>query len=60
MRTRVRHNTAPSPNGCRRCGHELRAHGFQFCRATGLHPWEPPTDKQRKARMLARARLLSS
>jgi hypothetical protein len=45
-----------TPNGCRWCGVVEREHARQWKLPAGWHQWEPPTDEQRKTRMLARRR----
>ncbi|GGM93454.1 hypothetical protein GCM10011609_33720 [Lentzea pudingi] len=45
-----------TPNGCRWCGVVQREHARRWTPPTGWHQWEPPTDEQRKHRMLARRR----
>lgn len=49
-----RAHRSTEPNGCRWCGIEPRVHYGQWEPRAGWHPWAVPTDKQRKARMLAR------
>lgn len=49
---RAHRNTVP--NGCRWCGLDARVHYGQYDPAVGWHTWTVPTDRQRKARMLAR------
>jgi hypothetical protein len=46
--------TAPTPFGCRWCGTEEGGHGRRWIPGKGLHAWEQPTERQIKARMLAR------
>ena len=46
--------TAPPPFGCRWCGAEQSVHGRRFLPRRGMHAWERPTERQMKARMLAR------
>lgn len=53
-RTRIRHRVAPNPDGCRWCGTDHGHHGSRWVNSHGMHNWEPPTDKQRAARMRAR------
>ncbi|OOC00620.1 hypothetical protein B0293_41960 [Amycolatopsis azurea DSM 43854] len=43
-----------TPNGCRWCGALERGHYRRWKPSVGWHQWTPPTDEQRKARMLAR------
>ena len=50
-------NGSPAmPSGCRWCGMAERSHPFgpTWLPGRGLHHWEPPTQAQIKARMLAR------
>ena len=56
LRVRVRHSSAPHPNGCRWCGRDEYGHGLSYTASTGFHSWGLPTPAQRKARMLARSR----
>lgn len=51
---RIRHRSAPDPNGCRWCGHPDRGHANRWAPSVGPHQWVEPTPAQRKARMLAR------
>lgn len=44
----------PTPYGCRWCGIERRGHGLQHLWGRPSHRWEPPTQAQIKARMVAR------
>ena len=44
----------PTPNGCRWCGLDARGHFRRWKEPVGWHKWTPPTDGQRKERMLAR------
>jgi hypothetical protein len=46
--------TAPTPFGCRWCGTEQDEHGRRWMPGKGVHSWERPTERQIKARMLAR------
>lgn len=46
--------TAPTPAGCRWCGHEQRSHGQMWLPGRGFHKWEQPTSAQIFARMQAR------
>jgi hypothetical protein len=46
--------TAPAPFGCRWCGVEQGGHGRRWIPGKGMHSWERPTERQIKARMLAR------
>ncbi|WP_424533679.1 hypothetical protein ACOZ38_25420 [Sphaerisporangium viridialbum] len=46
--------SSPAPGGCRWCGADKQGHCQRFEHAAGWHKWTPPTDKQIKARMLAR------
>ncbi|MEV4861515.1 hypothetical protein MRBLMF1_002757 [Streptomyces ossamyceticus] len=46
--------TTPTPFGCRWCGDEQSSHGRQWMAGKGMHGWERPTERQIKARMLAR------
>lgn len=48
------HGTVPTPFGCRWCGRERGSHGWLFMPRRGLHNWERPTERQIKARMVAR------
>lgn len=48
------HGTAPTPFGCRWCGTEQGGHGRRWMPGKGLHGWERPTERQIKARMVAR------
>jgi hypothetical protein len=52
--TRIRHRVAPNPEGCRWCGVDHGHHGYRWVNSHGMHHWEPPTGKQRAARMRAR------
>lgn len=45
---------APTPFGCRWCGTEQGGHGRRWMPGKGMHGWERPTERQTKARMLAR------
>lgn len=54
--TTVRHMVAPSPNGCRWCGKDLRGHVIAWAGSAGYHSWSEPTPEQRRARMFARRR----
>lgn len=54
MSTVIRYKEAPTPNGCRYCGYEQRAHGNCWVRSVGWHFWVEPTNAQRLARMKAR------
>lgn len=45
-----------TPNGCRWCGVTEREHYRRWKLPAGWHQWEPPTDEQRKSRMLERRR----
>ncbi|PPF85780.1 hypothetical protein C5C03_13580 [Clavibacter michiganensis] len=51
---RVRHVSAPTPDGCRWCGDARTSHGHTYSRAAGGHFWEQPTPSQRLSRMRAR------
>lgn len=56
----VRHVHALYVNGCRWCGFERgHAHAGRIIRGKGEHEYEPPTQEQRKARLIARTGLLS-
>lgn len=44
----------PAPYGCRWCGAEQRYHGRRSLLGRASHAWEQPTQRQIKARMLAR------
>lgn len=44
---------AASPDSCRWCGRERRGHAIAWSERHGFHVWFTPTDRQRKARMLA-------
>jgi hypothetical protein len=46
--------TAPTPFGCRWCGTEHGGHGRRWIPGKGIHAWEQPTERQIKARMVAR------
>lgn len=46
--------TAPTPFGCRWCGTEQGGHGRRWIPGKGQHGWERPTERQIKARMVAR------
>jgi hypothetical protein len=46
--------TAPTPFGCRWCGIEQGGHGRRWMPGKGVHGWERPTQRQIKARMVAR------
>lgn len=46
--------TPPTPYGCRWCGIEQGGHGRRWIPGKGMHAWERPTERQIKARMLAR------
>jgi hypothetical protein len=46
----------PTPNGCRWCGIDHQRDGQLWIPGRGFHQWEPPTDAQTKARMIARRR----
>ena len=46
----------PTPDGCRWCGLALADHYRQWIQPVGWHGWTPPTDQQRKQRMLERRR----
>ena len=48
------HGTVPTPFGCRWCGRSNQWHPWLFIPRRGDHLWEQPTQKQIKARMLAR------
>lgn len=51
----VRHVYAPYVNGCRWCGfNKGDAHSGRYVRGKGVHEYEPPTQTQREARLLAR------
>ncbi|MFJ3699564.1 hypothetical protein ACIPW9_36480 [Streptomyces sp. NPDC090052] len=54
MTTRIRHQAAPNPSGCRWCGDDRTHHGLYYVKSRGLHAWEQPTNAQRLARMHAR------
>lgn len=48
-------NTLATPNGCKWCGREERSHGVSYSQDMDRqHIWEPPTNNQRKQRLLAR------
>lgn len=53
---RLRHRTAPAPEGCRWCGIEHREHANQWAPSQQWHTYVQPTQDQIKARM--RVRLL--
>ena len=46
----------PTPSGCRWCGIDRHSHPFgpTWMPGRGFHGWRQPTQKQIKARMLAR------
>ncbi|MFE2712321.1 hypothetical protein ACFXKI_10090 [Streptomyces mirabilis] len=46
--------SAPTPFGCRWCGTEQGGHGHRWIPGKGMHGWKRPTERQIKARMLAR------
>lgn len=54
MTTRIRHQAAPNPDGCRWCGEARHHHGRSYVASQGMHSWESPTREQRLARMQAR------
>lgn len=43
-----------SPSACRWCGIDQREHAQRWKPPIGWHKWQPPTQQQIKARMLAR------
>ncbi|MEV2239612.1 hypothetical protein [Micromonospora sp. NPDC049891] len=51
---RVRHTSAPMPEGCRWCGTAEREHPQLWVPGRGWHGWVEPTRKQITARMWAR------
>ncbi|MEU3452297.1 hypothetical protein ABZ671_01615 [Micromonospora sp. NPDC006766] len=58
---RLRHNTAPPPNGCRWCGYPLRespdypdGHPQRWVPGHGWHGWTEPTRAQIAARLRAK------
>ncbi|WP_242890160.1 hypothetical protein [Actinomadura litoris] len=51
---RARTRAVPEPSGCRWCGLAEREHLQRWALGAGWHGWTEPTQKQRKARMLAR------
>ena len=51
---RIRHTSAPTPEGCRWCGWPYRGHVQQWVPGRGWHGWEHPTRQQITARMRAR------
>lgn len=55
MKVHIRHQTAPFPNGCRWCGIVKQFHAQRWVAGHGWHIWEPPTDAQRKARLVTRS-----
>lgn len=50
----VRHETAPTPMGCRWCGAAKREHARRWVPSKGWHGWEQPTREQIEARMRVR------
>lgn len=50
---RVRHETPPTPKGCRWCGIPKRGHSKQWL-PKRIHGWEHPTEEQIAARKRAR------
>lgn len=54
MTTTVRHETAPTPEGCRWCGTQKRDHAQRWVPGRGWHGWTAPTREQIQARMRAR------
>jgi hypothetical protein len=51
VKTRIRHDTAPFPLGCRWCGVEARDHGQRWVPSKKWHAWEQPTGAQIAARL---------
>ena len=49
-------NPLPTPNGRRWCGLADADHYRRWKPPVGWHGWTPPTDEQRKQRMLDRRR----
>lgn len=47
----VRHESAPTPMGCRWCGVPERGHGQTWVPGKGYHVYEPPTRAQIDARL---------
>lgn len=54
MSARIRHQTAPNPDGCQHCGVDEDEHMQRWKPPVGWHAWEQPTQEQRLARMQAR------
>lgn len=50
----ARAEQAVTPNACGRCGVPQGNHGTRWHPDAGMHPYQPPTDAQRLARMKAR------
>lgn len=50
----IRHENAPTPDGCRWCGVDAQEHAQRWKPPVGWHKWERPTPAQRLARMHAR------
>lgn len=50
----LRHESAPTPLGCRWCGVPEREHGQRHVPPRGFHPWAEPTRDQIEARLRAR------
>jgi hypothetical protein len=53
-RPTIRHETTPTPSGCRWCGYPQATHMTGYARSVSYHPWARPTDQQILARMKAR------
>lgn len=51
------HGTAPTPDGCRWCGHARSYHAICWVESAKLHTWKPPTSAQRLKRMRIRRAL---
>lgn len=51
---RVRHTSAPLPEGCRWCGTPYHGHVQQWVPGHGWHGWTHPTREQIAARLRAR------
>lgn len=52
MRPIIRHQSAPTVNGCRRCGSPCKDHGWRWA-GGNVHRFVPPTFAQRAARLAA-------
>ena len=54
MPTTVRHQTAPTPLGCRWCGVAQRDHAIHYTPGHPGHTWTEPTRAQINARLRVR------